>query len=47
MLKLGVGQEFFFREGGGLPYEGKVRKFSFSGGRGEGGLPYEEWGVIF
>ena len=39
LVKLGGGQKnFIFRRGGGgLPYEGEVRKFSFSGK----GLPFE------
>ena len=38
LVKLGGGQKnFIFRRGGGLPYEGEVRKFSFSGK----GLPIE------
>ena len=43
LLKFGGGQKIFIFRGGGLPYEGEVRKFSFS----EGGLPYEGGGVIF
>ena len=33
LMELGEGQKLFvFLGGGGLPYEGEVRKFSFSGG---------------
>ena len=41
MFFLGSGETCIFKRG--LPYEGEVRKFVFSGG----GLPYEGGGVNF